>query len=174
MDVEKMRKINELARELKEKGITLNTEEAYKQAEQMVEGNMDVPEATNTENSESMAEMNESMKQTENRSSEPSLSGTVNLDALESHNLNERLNSMEEQLNVMFTKINEIVSEVNNMQKKKQESPIEVRELKDEKKEESQKDFQSRLKEEQEEGHPRTGDYKSEDVSIEKMFYFGR
>ena len=169
MDVDKMRKINELARELKEKGITTDTEEAYKQAELIVEGKINTPEQSNSQDDKERVEVEQS-----DEPSNANVSGAIKMDALEAHNFNERMSSMEEQLNVMFMKINEIVSELNNMQKKKQDSPIEMREMKEEKKEESQKDFQSRLKEKKENGHPRTGDYKSEDVSIEKMFYFGR
>ena len=40
MDVEKMKRINALARELKDHGIVSDFDEAYKQAEKMIEGGL--------------------------------------------------------------------------------------------------------------------------------------
>jgi len=66
-------------------------------------------------------------------------------------------------------KMNEIISEINRIDKKKSDSPIEVRGVKEEK----PSDVQASLKQQHSESHPRSGDYKPSDVSIEKMFYFG-
>lgn len=154
-----MQRINALAKELKVHGIVQDFDEAYKKAEQMIERNISIEEL----NDEAQAEEPKIEPQPAMDPIKPSF---VNVDPLDVKTINDRLASLEKQINQVFLKINEIVTEINKFEKKKRESPIEVKE--------EHKDVQANLKSQKVEPHPRTGDYKPEDVSIEKMFYFGR
>jgi len=166
MDIEKTKRVNALARELKEHGIASDYEDAYRQAEKMIESGLESPDSQSDDISiRPYVPKEEPVKQ----ASQPSLG----LDALETRNMKNRLDALEQQLNIMFLKINEIVTEMNHAEKKKAESPIEIRHTREEEKEEKQRDTQANLKTQHSEAHPRTGDYKPSDVSIEKMFYFG-
>ncbi len=168
MDVDKMKRINALARELREKGMVSDTEEAYKQAEEIIEGRVS-REKIEVEDPQDSQEEAERPKE--------DFSGAIKADALELHNMGERIKALEGQVNVMFNKINEIISEFRSVQKKEEESPIELRKLEEEKEskgKKAHKEVQASLKKEEAEGHPRTGEYKPEDVSIEKVFYFGQ
>jgi len=162
MDIEKTKRINELARELKDHGIAADYEEAYRQAEKMIESGIDSPNFQSSD-----------ISIREVKKEPPRYDKNVVLDALEIKNINNRLDALEQQLNVIFLKINEIIAEINKAEKKKAESPIEIRRIEEEKKAEKQKEIQASLKTQPSEAHPRTGDYKPEDVSIEKMFYYG-
>jgi len=158
MDVEKMKRINALARELKDHGIVSDYNDAYIQAEKMIEGGL----LGRKEIEDAEAQL--IMPKAEARAAASPLIG---LNALEIKNVNERINNVEQQISQVFVKINEIITEINRIDRKKKESPIEM-------KEEKPSEVQAHLKDEKVQPHPRTGDYKPEDVSIEKMFYFGR
>ena len=158
MDIEKMKRVNALARELKDHGIAMDYEEAYRQAEKMIESGLDSGDIKTDDISVKPYVPKEEAKQ----------SPGMGFDALELKSLKGRLENLEQQLNVLFLKMNEIISEINKFEKKKADSPIELRPH-----EEKQNDMQANLKSQPTEAHPRTGDYKSSDVAIEKMFYFG-
>ena len=51
MDIEKMKRINALAKELKDHGIVSDFDEAYLQAEKMIEGGLTAPEIKAEESS---------------------------------------------------------------------------------------------------------------------------
>lgn len=96
----------------------------------------------------------------------------MGFDALEFRNMKEKMDAMEQQMGMIFTKMNEIITELNRVDKKRADSPIEVRNPREV--EEKQREMQTNLKsQEAPASHPRSGDYKPNDVSIEKMFYFG-
>lgn len=168
MDIEKMKRINELARELKEQGMASDTEDAYKKAERMIEGTPEEPVISRSENSI----INTTQQNNNPNFDKIPASGALNFDAIDKKGMLDRIEALEGQLNVMFGKMNEIISEINRIQtKRKDDSPIEIREEREDRK---PKDSQSNLKKEEVHAHPRTGNYKPDDVSIEKMFYFGR
>lgn len=162
-----MKRINALARELKDHGIVSDFNEAYIQAEKMIEGGL---LDRKIDDSSNINTTNNVQQQPQNNigSAKPTFSNTlgVGIDALEIRNMNERIKNIETQLGQVFMKINEIIAQINILEKRKKESPIEV-------KQPEQRDFQAQLKSEKVQPHPRTGDFKPEDVSIEKMFYFG-
>ena len=162
MDLEKMQRINALAKELKNHGIVEDFDEAYKKAEQMIEKNLsidDVEEEKITKKIQVEEAVNEEVQ------AQPIISqASVGVDALDIKNIHDKIKGLEGQMSQVFTKMNEMIAEINRIDKKKKESPIEVKE---------EQEAQAQLKDEKIEPHPRTGDYKPDDVSIEKMFYFG-
>ncbi len=170
MDIEKMKRVNALARELKDHGIASDFDDAYKQAEKMVDSGMGAPQPAASEEI--------SVKPYAQQDEQPKASttntggfGMMGFDALELRNMKEKLEAMEQQMSMVFMKMNEIVTEINRLDKKRMDSPIEMRSQKEV--EEKQREMQTNLKKQEVESHPRSGDYKSSDVSIEKMFYFG-
>jgi hypothetical protein len=160
MDIEKMKRVNALARELKDHGIVSDYDEAYKQAEKMIESGMETPPA------------NEEISIKPYSEAKQNTGGLgMGFDALEIKNMKDKIDAMEQQMSMIFMKMNEIISEINRLDKRRMDSPIEVRDPKEV--EEKQREMQTSLKKQEVEPHPRSGDYKPGDVAIEKMFYFG-
>jgi len=154
MDVEKMKRINALARELKDHGIVSDFDEAYKQAEKMIEGGL-------IERPVAEAQVSEVRQ---DNTLKPSIG--LGVDALDIKNISERMKNLENHVGQVFVKINEIITEINLIEKKKRDSPMVTHQ-------EPHKEQQAHLKDEKVQPHPRTGDFKPGDVAIEKMFYFG-
>lgn len=150
-DIEKIKRINALAKELIEHGIASNMEEAAEQAKKMIERGETVEEKKNEPNVEIR----------------PASSASLGHGFLGLDDLKQRLDTVERQMEAMVGKINEIISELKKTEKTQEnrESPITL--------DEPRKETQAHLKDEKKEPHPRTGKYNSDDVSIEKMFYFG-
>ena len=176
MDVERMKRVNALARELMDHGMVSDYEEAYREAERMIDSGMNSSRLSDEEISvRKYSSPEEPPKISNTNVSNTSIGGygMIGFDALEFRNMKERLDTMEQQMNMVFTKINEIISEINRLDSKRANSPIEIRDKKEI--EEKQRELQTNLKKQEVEHtpHPRSGDYKPGDVSIEKMFYFG-
>jgi len=166
MDIERMKRVNALARELKDHGMASDYDDAYRQAEKMVDSGMEMPSAKEEVPAAPSTIINDEPK--ENKGG----FGMIGFDALEFRNMREKLEAMEQQMGMIFTKMNEIITELNRVDKKRTDSPIEIRNPREI--EEKQREMQTNLKKQEVEApHPRSGDYKPSDVSIEKMFYFG-
>ncbi len=149
MDVEKLRKINDLAKELREHNICNSMDEAYSQAESMITGNASMTKMNNMVDGKDM--------------------DTQNLVAL--RKTTNKLDEIDKQIGDIYAQINEIKGLVN-------EIVAEILKLKEQKKEEPRAEKQIVLETKyqhssNEPAHPRVGAYKPEDVAIDKMFYFG-
>jgi len=149
MDVEKLKKINDLAKELREHNICNSMDEAYAQAETMIVGNTSVTKINS---------MNEGRDM-----------DTQNLVAL--RKTTNKVDEIDKQISDIYSQINEIKGLVN-------EIVAEILKLKEQKKEEPRAEKQIVLESRQQHSsseaiHPRVGGYKPEDVAIDKMFYFG-
>jgi len=152
MDVEKLRKINELAKELRDHNMCSTMDEAYAQAESMISGNTSVTKISSINEGKDIE--------------------TQNIVAL--RKTTNRIDEIEKQITDIYSQINEIKGLVN-------EIVTEILKLKEQKKEEPRIEKQIVLETKQqhqhfsgnEPSHPRVGGYKPEDVAIDKMFYFG-
>ena len=146
MDIEKIKRVNALARELKDHGIASDFEEAYMQAEKMIESGL--------EGNSAASDLPVNPVSDSSKKEVPKMNSlNSQFDALEVKNIQQRIESVEQQLNTVFMKMNEIISEINRLDKKKTDSPIEVRSAKEEK-----TDIQANLKQQHTESHPRSGD----------------
>ena len=73
----------------------------------------------------------------------------------------ERISHLESSIKVLLEKTNEIIKEINDLQKFKNMAVGD------------QKEVQTRIPEQKKEPHPKQGNFKSEDVAIDKIFYYG-
>ncbi len=109
MDVERLKKINALAKELLEHGIVSTMDEAYQQAEQMVEKGSVFDEQETTQKIEikplDSAPLPSLQSQTLARGMNP----------FEIRKLNERIDGIESQISQLYLKVNEIVTEINKV-----------------------------------------------------------
>lgn len=154
MDIEKTKRINALAKELVEHGMASNYEEAYSQAEKTILKNDEIWRGNSEQTSHIPVHH------------EPQQSNPVTF-TLDIKRLEARMDAIEQQVSQAFLKMNEIINEINKIQKKTPQ-PLEIKS-----EPEPHKELQATFKETKTEPHPRSGGYKSDDVSIEKMFYFG-
>jgi len=158
-DIEQIKQINALAKELLEHGIASNMEEAADQARKMIEKGQTI-------------EVKRDSEITVRPASPQSLSNPGH-SLLGFDDLKQRIETVEQQMESMIGKINEIISELNRVQKGKTEAPAPRQENSPITMEAPKNDQQAHLKDEKVEPHHRTGKYVPGDVAIEKMFYFG-
>ncbi|MBR9676810.1 hypothetical protein GOV04_01600 [Candidatus Woesearchaeota archaeon] len=166
MNVEKLQKLNKLSKELQKHGIALDSQSASEQAQQII------PDANNE-----AGFIGEAMQSPTSQVDESSITPTgVTVDAdetsLQMRKQNVKLEDHTNQINVMQDKINELISYVKNLEEqltnlKPAQTTIEQAAKKSKPKEEKLKDAKT------EGGHVRSGNYKPEDVAMEKVFYFG-
>ena len=171
--IEDIQKVNKLAQELLDQGVTEDREDAVKRAQEMLNKNIE-PNQTQTNDSERSLQKDNAK-----------LEVTKCMDLI-----NKTRDQMSRQIDIFSQKMNEIIKEINDIRdqlksgtsKTASETNIEpekplkeaVAEPEEEHKEaepESKPEKQEKLQEK--ESHPKRGNWKSDDVSIEKMFYFG-
>ena len=170
-DVEKMKKLNDLAKELQKHNFADDSQEAYKFAEKIyAEKASDIfgssiPEASQTE-PEVQAESVRVETQKEDSSNNELLERKYQL-ILEMNNkrFNEELISLKQQ-------VQDVNSEIERLR-------LVVRRLEEQGMTQKQVERQETInivdkKEVPKESNPRQGDFKSSDVPIEKSFYFGK
>ncbi len=206
MDIEKLQKINMLAKELMQHGICKTMDEAYRQAGKSIEtenplslGNEDlvIPETTSEEKKQDpvspsfhntvFAQTTMQPKQQETISQEPNQQSMYGM--FEIRKLKEQVTMLEGQLSGVSSKMNEMISEINKLQSQKngsasmhsgntpQQNGMSMPEKKvgvvDTRSAMEAVSAPIPVQIKTPEAHPRSGDYKPGDVSIEKMFYFG-
>ena len=167
--IEDIQKVNKLSQELLDQGVTEDREDAVKRAQEML--NKDI-----------------SPNQTQVVSNEKTVQHDMaKLDVAKCMDLiNKTRGQMSRQIDIFSGKMNEIIKEINDIRdqlksgtsKTASETNIETEKPLKEAVEEPEEEPQEEKPEKQEklqkkEPHPKRGNFKSDDVSIEKMFYFG-
>jgi len=150
MDVEKLRKINQLSKEFKKHGMAM--EEA-------------IGQATDSVNEKEVKEfLDESKKEIESKN--PSATEQYIL-MLERNNrkIMEEVQNVKQEISKILKEFEQIKKQINRPQEMPKEQAIDAKPAKKTKK-------QTQLKTKKQ-SNPRQGEFTPEDVSIEKMFYFG-
>ncbi|MBW2968892.1 hypothetical protein KY304_01735 [Candidatus Woesearchaeota archaeon] len=158
MNVEKLKKVNQLSKEFKKYGMAM--EDAIKEAGSTV---------NEKEVKEFLDKSSEEMKSSKNPSSTEQY-----ILMLERNNrkIMEEVKKVKEEVTKILKEFEEMKTKLSEQQKQQIEQP---------QKHKIKKEKQSQLKKEQptkkttrKKSNPRQGEYNPEDVSIEKMFYFGK
>jgi len=191
-DISKYQKINNLARELMRHGQASSMDEAIRKAAQQVEsGAADMfKTVSSTVSAESIPEMQESVVL-------PSHEGASNDDILRQleqligtqqtavSRMTGIVNTHSSQIQDMTLKMMSLISEITELKeelRKVKDNPVAPASVRPKDVRDGQTQFKPgaeipsnsvRPKPDASGGHARSGNYKSEDVSIEKFFYFG-
>ena len=169
MDIDKLQRINTLARELMKHGMAGSMDEAVRMAEEKING---APEVSRIK--EAMSD--DMISQTQVSQSSDNLAPKEK-DAIELKKLKSALDSQSDMINSMAGKINEMVTEFNKLnQEINRLKTIQVPSTPAVQEKKTQKGTQTQFRpqaEEKKEGHARSGNYNSNDVSVEKIFYSG-
>ena len=151
IDVEKMKKMNFLIKELQKHGIAKSSEDALAKAEIMVDREKSFSEEPAEESHSVVAENNESRQ--------------MNVLERNYQNMSNQLSLVKQQMLCLGQEIARMRQE---FAQHKHQVPAESTVVREEPKE------QPEAEEKKEESHPRSGEYSSSDVSIEKFFYCGK
>lgn len=182
MDIEKLKKLNQLTKELQKHSFAFNSDEAFKQAGKVFE-----------ETGQKVTQTNDVREnQSEANTSQTNSSSTIRQAPDESSDflLQKKIELMLEMNNKKIAEeLQNLRAEIENLQSQIQKFRIELQEsaVKSVSSSQETSETQAPVAEKQEElqklnppsepksqdSHPRQGKYTPEDVSIEKMFYFG-
>ena len=154
MDVSKIQKINALARELKKHGIVENMEQGAEEAEKYVRGS--------SKDAKEFKKMQEQEREPEPKD-----------ENLKFRKVESTLNQQQEMIKVLQEKINEIIDQINKLQEMQSAQKTLSEERLKQPTEEKQAPLKETRAKEDNKSTPRSGEYKPDDVSIGKMFYFG-
>jgi hypothetical protein len=153
--IEDVQKVNKLAQELLNQGIASTRDEAVQKAQQFLNKEITQERTPAHKTSQALPE--------------------VNLDILK--NMLERQRDMtQRQLQDFRSAINSLAEEISRIKEQLSRAKVEARTASDAGLSPEQKTGQLKLEKKEEkkkEPHPKRGDWKSEDVAIEKIFYFG-
>jgi len=149
MDVEKLRRINILSQELKKHGMAESSEDAYTQAQRMIQ----VIPKDNAQATQECVIVETAPAPTPLESRQFQLE----LEKLQK-GFSEELDVLRNAMNQLIIEVNSLRDELNKVQT--MQPP-------------KQKEKQAELKTEAKASHPRQGGWKPGDVDIQKMFYYG-
>ncbi|MEM4247448.1 MAG: hypothetical protein QXR48_02875 [Candidatus Woesearchaeota archaeon] len=148
MDVEKLRKINMLSSELKKHGMAESSQDAYTQAQEIIQV---IPKDNARATQESVI--------VETAPAHDPLAAKqfqIELEKLQKV-FSDELDILRNAMNQLITEVNALREDLNKIQSAQPK----------------QKEKQVELKTEPKVAHPRQGDWKPGDVDIQKMFYYG-
>ena len=172
--IERMRRLNELTKELKQRGFAESSFEAIQQANQIYGDD------------ELSTDVRDGMIK---NGSNDKISGEANMDEGAMINMEKKLNKMSDNLNSLTDKMNEIIKALNDMDsrintlknrpehivEKVVEKPLREAIAQEETKVETHHSTNDDQKPHDEYStNQRVGNYQSQDVAIDKMFYFGK
>ena len=152
--IEDIQKVNKLAQELLNQGIATSRDEAVEKAQQFLNKEITSEQKVTSDNKIQ--------------------TGNITVESLK--NIFERHKEItQRKFNDFRSAINALAEEINNIKEQLSKARVEARTAKQAGLDPEQKTGQIKLKpeEKEKESHPRRGNWKSEDVSIEKMFYCG-
>jgi len=154
MDIEALRKINELTKALQQHGISPTSEDAWKQAEMILQPQEPTAKATTTVQ--------------QNQDGDLLMERKYKL-LLEMNNkkFETTITTMQDTLNMLTEEISRLKTEINNLSTQKNSTETTT------KQESSIQTKQTTNEEPKKEAHPRQGSFAPGDISIEKMFYYG-
>lgn len=147
MDVEKLKKMNELSKELKRHGVAADTAEAFAKAGEIVRDNTVGDLISKSVPSERQKECFDSQYQ-------------IMLER-QNRQLAQEICSIKEKISLIQEEIEKI----------KQAKPVQPMQAIQQPKQETQTKFPQKAESKE---HPRQGGYTSEDVAVDKIFYFGK
>jgi hypothetical protein len=163
MDVDKLQKVQRLAQELIDHKIVESMDDAVAQAENIINKKQEVQEVRK-----------EVEKDTQKL--EPEMDVTLEVKKLQTK-ISEQAKLMGElrsQLDVMVSDIKSLREEQTNLKETQQTQKPFLEKSPEKPQTTLVKEEAKEVKEEKsEEGHPKVGEFKSQDVSVEKMFYCG-
>lgn len=147
MDVEKLRKVNQLSAELRRHNMASSSDEAFDQAEKII-------------HQQEVREFLQRSKEVTESTKNPTA------DHLYQVNLERQNRYLNEQIQKLNGQLEQLKAEVEQLKQTPKAQPIQIQAAP---KVEKQAVLQSKT----EEPHPKQGNFSPDDVSIEKMFYFG-
>ena len=155
MDIEALRKINELTKALQQHGISISSEDAWRQAETIIQPQQDSQKITTTTAVQ------------EHHDGDALLERKYKL-MLEMNNkkFETMMATMQDNLNLLTQEIIRLKTEFSNAPNKNTAELTPV-------KQEQQTQQPVQQTEPKKEAHPRQGQFAPGDISIEKMFYYG-
>lgn len=145
MDVDNITKVNKLARDLVEHGVADNMDSAITEAEKILSKKQQVGEIKKSVEEEEVKRSAEELLKEEIRK------------------LNSVMSNQGEIVEKLQEKVSALTREIDDL-KSRQQTPVVEKEPQQE---------QATLKTEEKKPHPKIGEYDSEDVSVENMFYSG-
>lgn len=160
--IEDIQKINKLAQELLDQGIATDRESAVKKAEEMLNKKI--------QNQQPVSEN----KVEANKEEHNGLEYYKNMISRTKEQMERQLSVFTQKMNEMIKEINEIKEQLNTRATSKTASDAGInseKPLKEAVEEKPKQEKQEKL--EKDKPHPKRGNWQSEDVCIEKMFYFG-
>lgn len=158
MEIDKLKKINALANELKRHRFAATNDEAAKLAEEFYAGKKEMPEEPHAE-------------KIEEKTDALAMERFELILQMQTKKFKQELEEQKALINEMKTMMHSLQAEMEKLKGKALSSPIQFEKKKDEP--EVQASLSKPKKEEKKE-NPRSGDYTSDDVDIQKMFYFGK
>lgn len=151
--IEDIQKVNKLAQELLDQGIAASRDEAVQKAQQFL--NREITSEKQKVTSENKIQITE-----------------LTLENLK--NIFDRHKEMtQRKLDDVRSAINALAEEINNIKEQLSKAKPESKTAKEAGLEPEQKTGQIKLKPKKKEPHPKRGKWKSEDVAIDKIFYYG-
>ena len=166
---ERMRRLNELTKELKQRGFADSSFDAINQARQIYGDD----------------ELSENVKHglTKNANFEKTINGEeIKMSEADVINMNKKIEQMNKNVDTLTGKLNEIIKAINDMDARinalKNAQPrvverIVEREPRPEAHQEAKQESTAEEEKPKGEYNERVGNFKSSDVQIEKMFYYG-
>ncbi len=148
--LDKLKKINAMANELKKHKFAETNDEAAKLAEDFFTNKKEIPEEPKSVKIEEADEM--------------TIQKFELIMEMQNKKIKEELQVQKATINLLNKKIEELTSEVEKLKGKALSSPIQF--------EKKEQEVQANLAQSKKE-NPRSGDYSSDDVDLKKMFYFG-
>ena len=154
--IEDIQKVNALAHELLKSGMATDREDAVVRAEQMLSKNVvNKQQTVSSTNTVEVSKDAEYYKKLAEKTKEE---------------MTAELNLFRNKMNEIISEINEVKKQINTFATSRSASDAGLNSdcpVKETAKQEKQTEFKKP------EPHPKRGDWKSEDVAVEKMFYFG-
>ncbi len=163
MDAMKLQKINALASELRKHNFAMSSEDAFKQAETVYDGNTTGGAQVLVMEQHPAFTMQQPTQAAAHAPADEMTSRKIEL-LIESHS-----KKYEEEFSVLRSAINQLIGELNSVKAHLAKATV-VSTSDDSAK---HKEKQAELKTEVKEDHPRQGKFQPADVDIQKMFYFG-
>jgi len=154
-DIEKLKKMNQMIPELKKHGFATDNSDAAKQSAEIYQ---------NRYVEETKAQI-ASDSDTTGSTTGPVSQGGVTFDHLNRIKtfVNGRLNDMEASISTVTAKMNEMIKMINKLEKMQGSTAVK----------DDPETRQTVIKKEEKPTNPRSGNYNSNDVQIDKIFYFG-
>jgi hypothetical protein len=172
MDVERIQKVNNLALDLMRQGLAPDREEAIAQAEKIFK-ERDTEDYANLR--ERMDDSQPKQEQQQQQNSEKELSQDEIKDILHKNKefivrtfkgMQEKIDYFEREMSFLKSKVNSIGPKVREVVTNEAPQPNQEQET-------NQQEEEQPVQEKKGNGHPRSGNYAENDVSIEKFFYMG-